>query len=136
MRERKPKPWRKYELKQLRGAIDHWWLSMSLYLRPGVTKADVFAAMPAGERQRIVASHFRGFGAMLSDRAKKSRETSAHYESKRGVEGWGDVSEVVERFRVLAAEDEEAAIKCAGLVQRVEAEGLPAELESYIPEDK
>lgn len=136
--QRKPsKKWTKKDLKSLTGAISSWWMFNSPYLRPGVTKEQVFASMPAGERLRIVIAHLRGFASLLDDRVSGHtgyRATHEHYESKRGVEGWGDVSEVVERFRRLERETLADYAKVRALMTRLEAEGLPPEAEVYIPE--
>jgi hypothetical protein len=130
--------WTKRDLKSLRGAIDHWWLFNRMYLRQGVTIADVFAAMPAGERARIVVSHFRGFANMLEERATGHcgyKQTHEHYESKRELDGWGDVTEIVERFKKLEIETLADVAKIRALISRVEAEGLPEEIANYVPRE-
>jgi hypothetical protein len=135
----KGKKWSKKDLKSLRGAIDYWWTFNALYLRSGVTKEQVFTSMPSGERRRIIIAHWRGFAAMLEERALGHcgyRATHEHYESKRGVAGWGNVTETVERFRRLERETLEDAKKARALADRVESEGLPTDLESYITPDR
>lgn len=121
------KPWTKTALRALTQQIDMFVLSNRLYVPTDAIRRDVEA-----RRLEITLSGLRGFAAMLSERAESSRGTARHAEANPHI--WGDSTpEMIERFSVLAKGEQKDADKCAALVARLEAVGLPAEVATYFP---
>jgi hypothetical protein len=85
-----------------------------------------------GRRAAIACAHLRGLASLAADRAKRSRETAEHARANPDV--WRDgTAEIVARFERLAGEDERGVAGLEKLVARIEAEGLPPEVEAYDP---
>lgn len=130
------KKWTKKDLASLKAALAHWWLFNKMYLRPGLTCANVFARMPLEERQRIVVGQFKGDANMFEERAlEHCGHRMTHEHAKANPHIWGDsTAEIIERFQRLERETLAAAAKLRALAERVESEGLPAEVVEFVPE--
>lgn len=133
------KRWTKAEIKQARFALE--WAAHSnrpivgaFGARPGEREAAdaAFREWLAPRRAAIVVAHLRGLESLMRDRAQSDRETVEHARTHPNV--WGKATdEIVERFSKLGRESAAAAEKLATFAERIEAEGLPPEVEAYDP---
>lgn len=123
--------WTRADRHVIERAIRGWWTTWVFYAKPGVTKTDVFAKMPEGERARIVITHLRDLQAMHDKRADDYWVAA---ENARTTTAWGEFStELVERFTKLAENSRTLAVKVGTLAARISLEGLPADLLGYVP---
>lgn len=74
----------------------------------------------------------KNFKNLLTVRAKEDRETAEH---ARVTDVHGSLSEeITERFTKLADECDKDIARIDHLLERIEVEGLPEEVENYMPE--
>lgn len=135
------KRWTKTAIRQMKAALD-WSLHSNRPIAPAFgprlgEREDFTTHFRAwfeepGRRAAIIVSHFRGLESLMRDRAQSDRKTVEHAQANPHVWGKG-TDEIVERFSRLARESGSAAEKIADLVARIEAEGLPPEVEAYDP---
>lgn len=121
------KKWTKKDIKSLCSQLDSVWLFERMYY-PSAVICDVIEK----NRKKLVINGLRGFQNMARERGQRERETVEHAKTS-GV--WGNgTQEMIERFTKLAEESEKDVAKIDALVARIELEGLPPEVEAYLPE--
>lgn len=120
------KKWTKKDIGTMTGILDSIWLQERMY-RP----ADKIRERIEAQRARLVVcglkSHIR-----ISERRAQENQASADHARTSGV--WGaSTEEMAQRFEGFARDEEKALEKLRKLLARVEAEGLPEEVSSYLP---
>lgn len=121
--------WARGDVKSLKGQLDWHVLHYELYYSRAAIRASIEAP---GARQRIVVSGLRGFRAMLVERERSQRDAADSFARTR-VYG-AATPEMVERFAGLADGCLADIAKLNWMIARVEIEGLPVEVEAYLPE--
>jgi plasmid stabilization system protein ParE len=117
------KRWTKKAIREMQSQIDSFVLVREMYAK----REDLRAALERnGARRAVVLSGLRSWIAMLTERAKQERE--AH-------EAWLRLNapEVAERMKRIAEDNEKAIVYVRKLIERIDAEGLPEEVETYVP---
>jgi hypothetical protein len=83
--------------------------------------------------QSIILSNLNGFRSILTERAKRDKETADHFQAHPSIYGLF-TPDMVLRFRKLHAECEKDIARIDALIARVQSEGLPPEVVGHIPE--
>lgn len=121
--------WTKIDVARLRQALSSSWLHSRLYIDPEVYRADL--AKP-GRRLAIVAHGIESLRSLGEYRAKKSRESVEHFKAHPEIYRTLN-DEVIARFTKLAEEDERGCRMAQALIDRINAEGLPPEVDAFDP---
>lgn len=122
------KRWTKKDIRTLQDQLMSFVLQYELYVDPGTL-------LTALERDRltIVLNGLRGFRSLLVDRLTQYGQTADHFETHPAIYGEA-TREMVERFRSYHRETARDLGKLDRLIARVEAEGLPPEVSSHMPD--
>lgn len=133
---RRGQKWSKKDLKTLVQQLSSWWSARSMFLKSDVTLADVWDTMPLAVRMGAVVGELRDRQSMFAKRAHKDREMVEHYAGMWVDSGTPRDSDgtMRERFADLARQSEASASACQKLIDRVEAQGLPAEVAAWRPD--
>jgi hypothetical protein len=124
----KQKRWFKKDIKFLCDQIDYFAMWWALY-----RKKEVIRMMIEEKRSEIVVGQVEGFRKMLQERADRDLESANNARDNPDV--WEDsTEEMIERFMGLYNEEMKAIKRINGLLARIKAEGLPPEVDSYLPE--
>lgn len=108
------------------GILDSIWLQERMYY-----PAEKIRGAIESQRLRLVKSGLEAHVRISSDRVKQNQNTADHARTS-GV--WGTSAEVmIQRFEGFARDEKKALEKVRALLARVEVEGLPEEVSSYLP---
>lgn len=125
----------KREIRELRQAIDGWWLrngpaTNSLSEHDRLIK---WATQTLGNcRTQIAGDGIIEMRHIIVDRAEQNRRTAKHAQDHPKV--WGRATEeIIERFTKLAAKCEKSIKQADVLLAKVNTSGLPDELKDYLP---
>lgn len=118
----------KKQIKALRDAITGAWVTLAdMGLRE-----EVFSAALPEKRLEIVRVGLQERIAWNEEHARKYRESAEHFEKHPHV--YGDATpEMVEQFRKASEMYDKGAAWFRILLELVEAQGLPEEVESFDP---
>ncbi len=135
MTQPRARRWYKKDVKAMLGALDHVWLvAQPLPSMMGLAAGALDEArgrFVALDRARLVIGHFANLAALFESRAKEQADAVVSFVETRA---YGDSTEMmVERFEKLAAGTRKDVARLHKLIERIENEGLPAEVVEFDP---
>lgn len=121
------KKWTKKAIGTMTGILDGVWLQERMY-----HPAEKIRGAIESQRLRLVMSGLEAHVRISTERAKEHQDTANHARTS-GI--WGaSTEEMFQRFVGYARDEQKATEKLRILLARVEAEGLPPEVETYLPQ--
>jgi hypothetical protein len=137
------KKWTKKAIRELRSQLETFVLFHEMYY-----PAEKIREVIEERRRDLVLAGLEGRIELLKERAKSDRATATHYAEagprwaeetrqkhgdKRAEESARTILEVVARFTKMADENDKAVAYVEKLIAKIQIEGLPPEVASYIP---
>jgi hypothetical protein len=127
--------WTKKDIKSLCGAISTFWLynrPLGSSAREALDAAEAVRRHLAEHRAEIIIAGIAELRGIAEDRTRQNQETADHFAAHPEIYG-SSTPEMIKRFSDLAADNRKAVTRMTVLIARIEAEGLPPEVEAFDP---